>query len=155
MAEPLLLLEGIFDQGQDGPVVHDGAETQLVATAVDPWMGRSVEANLHHLPPDPIDRTKPGGGSCLWGGHCPHGHRERPGWLLVQTLKGEFKGSVEDGWTVGGERLRFDLMPGHRGRFLLVGEIPAVSEDATPDDLVAEAAELASLLEALQQVIKK
>lgn len=156
MSKPLLLLEGIF--GTVDSVIPVVGEPQLLAPLLGEWVDHSVEVHLHHFPPGPPDQTAPGGGSCLWGQFCPHGHRERPGWLFHQKEQGLLEGSHRAGWTVGGKRLRFDLMPGHHGRFVLVSETafdePVLTESQSPDDLIREAEDLVSLLAGLQRAVK-
>lgn len=155
MNKPLLLLEGIFAQNEDGPSVHD-VETHLIARVLESWVGRRVEAHLHHFPSDKGPSTI-GGGSCLWGGHCPHGHRERPGWLFSQKTSGVL--STRDGnfeWFVGGDPLRFDLMPGHYGRLIFLDEdyLKKPDPEAKTEDLIKEAQSMIQFLTDLQKAVK-
>jgi hypothetical protein len=145
---PLLLLSGIFGQDEDGFYIHSvDAGRQNVAELLCPWIDSKVKAHIHHFPPHPVDKSLPGGGSCLWNGHCPYGHRERPGWLLHQELQG----------TVEGRRLLLDQMVGHHGRLILVhdDEIKAPDPNASQDELIREAEQLASLLESLRGIVNE
>ncbi len=147
--DSLLLLVGIFDAES----VHTDSGQQAFSSALTSWMGREVTVHLHHFPQGEVDPDLPGGGSCMWNGHCPHGHQERPGWLFQQTLTGVL--SLSDGKaSVGGVHIRFDMMEGHHGRLLLWGEEkPDRLEDASFDDLLADAAQMQNLLEALKKVL--
>ena len=149
MATPLFLVEGLFGQGE----VHTDAGRVCLRSALEDWIGSRVEVHLHHLPLDPVDPSLPGGGSCMWNGFCPHGHRENPGWLFHQKASGILSG---DPLQVGGEILRWDLMPGHRGRLFVLhlDFLKEPSRDKTVEDLTQEAAEMSDLLHRLRQVIK-
>jgi len=156
MDSPLLLLDGIFSQDENGTsVLMDGVVRHL-GEVLSPFHGREVEVLLHHHPPQPVDKTLPGGGSCLWAGHCPHGHQSRPGWLHHQTISGFLRES-EDGWVVGESHLRLDLMPGHHGRLILLDSQRFVDPpaDSSVENLVQEAEQMASLLESLKGVLRE
>lgn len=120
-------------------------------------LGKTLEINLHHFPFD-VDNTQPGGGSCLWHGFCPHGHREHPGWLFQQELSGVLTSPSPGRWCVGGALLDLSKMPGHQGRLVLMDEgalqEPSTTDAQSPDSLIREASALLQLLEGLQKVVK-
>ena len=157
--KPLLLLDGVFGQDADGLFVHSTEDgRQSVAGMLGEWLGATVTAHLHHFPPQPIDKTLPGGGACLWNGHCPHGHRERPGWLLHQDLEGLVESpDGEYEWHIGGQRLMLNQMVGHYGRLIILddGLVAAPDPNASQEDLLREAEHLTSLLEALRGIVNE
>jgi len=156
--KPLLLLDGVFGHDGDGVYVQMDKNRLVVADALADWLHAKVTAHLHHFPPHPVNRSLPGGGSCLWNGHCPHGHKERPGWLLHQDLQGDLESPDENGeWFVGGDRLRLDQMVGHYGRLIIIDdeEIAPPDPNASQDDLLREAEQLTSLLEALRGIVNE
>tara|TARA_B100001094_G_scaffold331148_1_gene398541 strand:+ start:822 stop:1298 length:477 start_codon:yes stop_codon:yes gene_type:complete len=157
--KPLLLLDGVFGQDANGLYVHSTDEgRQNVAELLGGWLEATVTAHLHHFPPQPVDKSLPGGGSCLWNGHCPHGHRERPGWLLHQELQGTVGSpDSEYEWYVGGQRLLLNKMVGHYGRLIILDDdlIKAPDPNASQDELLREAEQLTSLLEALRGIVNE
>lgn len=159
MPEPLLLLDGVFGQDEDGTHVHMDRGLCLVDEALSGFVDHEVTIELHHFPPGPVDKSLPGGGSCLWGGHCPHGHQVRPGWLHAQSVSGILTHEQDaTQWVVGGVPLRLDLMPGHYGRLILVDDDALKrrpSADASVDALLQEAGQMASLLESLKGVLRE
>ena len=158
MPEPLLLIDGIFGQDEDGIHVHMDGGRRLVDDSLSVFVDHEVTVELHHFPPGPVDKRLPGGGSCLWAGHCPHGHQVRPGWLHNQSMSGVLSNEQEGEWRVGGSLLRLDLMPDHNGRLILVDEDTLKnqpSSDASIDDLLQEAGQMASLLESLKGVLRE
>ncbi len=158
MSSPILILEGIFvpatSSGDSLVVSRLGDPDADLDEILSEYVGSAVEVSLHHYP-ESVDKTQPGGGSCLWGGFCPHGHRENPGWLFHQRLTGELS-QESSGWSVGGTALGFSKMPGHRGRLVImdVQALESPAPDASPDDLICEAGDLADLLTELQKVVK-
>ena len=96
----------------------------------------------------------------MWGGFCPHGHRENPSWLLHQRLSGVLK-RRPSGWDVGGTPLKFSQMPGHHGRLVLLDSVAleervedAASSARSIDDLVQEAAEMTQVLKSLRGILE-
>ena len=153
MSSPITIVEGVFPP--DGLVVRGANEVDLAAILTS-LVGSVVDISIHHFPPI-MDTTRAGGGSCLWHGHCPHGHRERPGWLFNQTAKGVLE---QDGvgWKVGGTPLDFSKMPGHHGRVVVCNESAfgsGPSEDTSVEDLLSEASEMLGFLESLKDVVKE
>ena len=158
MSLPLQVIEGIFIQDADGFSVQSSEGHVSLDQVLSELAGRAVEVHLHYLPPSPPDTSLPGAGSCLWGGHCPHGHKDNPGWLFRQDAKGMLTEECEHEWSVGGDPLRLDLMPGHRGRLVVLDEDalkPPDPDDQRPtEDLIQEAEALLSLLGGLQKAVK-
>jgi hypothetical protein len=169
MALPLLLLDGVFVLREEPPdlVVCDVVRgDSSVHGFLTPHLHKVVEISLHHHPPT-LDKNLPGGGSCLWGGFCPHGHRENPAWLLHQRVGGLLS-REKNTWKVAGKPLRLDQMPGHSGRLVLLNVSSleesteklkeADSEDGSSpssvDDLLREATEMGDLLTSLQGFLK-
>lgn len=160
MPLPLSMLDGVFVLREDPPdlVVSDVVRgDSSVHEFLEPHLDKVVEMSLHHHP-QTLDKTLPGGGSCLWGGFCPHGHSENPAWLLHQRLGGVL--SREGGtWKVGSVSLKLSLMPGHSGRLVLLDvasldqKTADVSSTATVEDLMGEATEMADLLSSLQKAL--
>ncbi len=160
MALPLLLLDGVFVRREDPPdlVVSDVVRgDSSVHEFLEPHLDKVIEMSLHHHPKT-LDKALPGGGSCFWGGFCPHGHSENPAWLLHQRLGGVLSREGE-AWKVGGVSLKLSLMPGHSGRLVLLDvasldeKAEEVSSSATVEDLMGEATEMADLLTSLQQAL--
>ena len=158
MSLPLQVTEGIFSE-QDGTcMVNRVGEPDIsVDSLLAAHKGKLVEINLHHFPFS-LDKAAPGGGSCLWHGFCPHGHREHPGWLFHQKLSGVLTNTRPQEWLVGGVPLDLSKMPGHQGRLVLLDEEaliePELGADQSPDDLIREAEALMSVLGGLQEVVK-
>lgn len=133
-------------------------DLRLVGSALEHLIGHEVSVELHHYPPGTVDKSLPGGGSCLWGGHCPHGHQHRPGWLHSQSVSGILTYDEKAAqWVVGGVPLRLDLMPGHYGRLIVVDDdaLKPPSPDASLDDLLHEAEQMSALLESLKGVLRE
>lgn len=157
MSLPLQVIEGIFLRDADGYAVQSADGRVGLDRALSELEGHIIEAHLHHLPPTPPNLSRPGGGSCLWGEHCPHGHKERPAWLFRQEVSGPLT-LDDDTWLVGGEPLRLDLMPGHQGRLVVLDEEalkdPEPDDLQSPDDLLREAEAMVHLLQGLQKAVK-
>ena len=158
MASPILIVEGIFVPASSGDslvVSRPSAPDADLDETLSGYLGREVEISIHHYP-NPVDKTQPGGGSCLWGGFCPHGHRENPGWLFHQRITGELTQESVGGWSVGDTPLGLTKMPGHRGRLIIMDALALENPapDASSDDLLREANDLVSLLTELQRVVK-
>ena len=157
MSLPLQVIEGIFIERGDALVVsHEQGDIDIVEV-LTPLLGKTVEISVHHYPLT-LDQTLPGGGSCLWNGFCPHGHRERPGWLFQQKLSGALTSPSPGRWSVGGTPLDLSKMPGHQGRVVILDEVamqePELDESQSPEDLLREAEAMIRLLEGLQKAVK-
>jgi len=156
MSEPaLLILEGIFHDPGEGLTVfpEDGDPLPLSAQLL-PYVGERVQVALHHFPPSPPDPSLAGGGACLWGGFCPCGHAEDPGWLYNLSLRGVLEHPESGKWAVSGAPVPLDsIMLGHRGRLVLFRD-PEVDPDRGVEDLLSEAEGLLSLLEGLRGTMK-
>jgi len=158
MALPLQVIEGIFCERDGACVVTRPGEADInVNDVLAEFVGRLVEINLHHFPLD-INKAAPGGGSCLWHGHCPHGHQERPGWLFHQKLSGTLTLTDTHEWDVGGTLLDLSKMPGHQGRLVLLDEDaikpPEPGDQRSTEDLLREAQAMVDLLTGFQKVVK-
>jgi hypothetical protein len=158
MSLPLQVIEGIFTKRGDTLVVSRAAGEDVdLGELLTNLLGKTLEINVHHFPFD-LDNTLPGGGSCLWHGFCPHGHREHPGWLFQQCLTGVLTSPSSGRWCVGGTPLDLSKMPGHQGRLVLMDEAalqdPDPSDAQSPDALIQEASALLQLLEGLQKAVK-
>jgi len=159
MALPLLLLDGVFVLREDPPdlVVTDVVRgDSRVDEFLEPFHRKIVEVSLHHHPKT-LDKTLPGGGSCFWGGFCPHGHRENPAWLFHLRVSGLLT-RKEGQWYVGATLLDFSKMPGHSGRLVLfdpsaLEEKTSAVEGSSPEDLMKEASELIELLGDLRKTV--
>jgi len=113
-----------------------------LAKVTDPlirFIGQRVRLAAHHLPSDPIDPMRWGGGSCGYQpGPCPVGHHLDP--TRMYSFAGE--GILDrDGseWVL----LRFDgavvrvglsALAGHRGRIVAA---PLIDVDAMRDQVVS------------------
>lgn len=155
MNSSLVFLDGIFFQKGGLVSVHMDGQNHPIDSALDPFLGHVVIAHLHHFPPHTLDKSLPGGGSCLWGRQCPHGHREHSSWLHHQTASGVLSRG-QGGWFVGDEFLRMDLMPGHYGRFILLDEdaFKDPPSDTSVDNLVREVGRMSEILESLKGVVR-
>jgi hypothetical protein len=158
MSLPLQVIEGIFSEHSGAIMVSraEGGDVDISGLLTG-LLGKSVEISIHHFPFD-LDNTLPGGGSCLWHGFCPHGHREHPAWLFQQQLSGALSFSPPGRWHVGGTLLDLSKMPGHQGRLVVLdaGALlePEPDDTRSPDDLVQEAGALIQLLQGLQKAVK-
>lgn len=157
MSLPLQVIEGIFTERGDTLVVSRDQGDIDIAEVLNPLLGKSLEISVHHYPLT-LDQTLPGGGSCLWNGFCPHGHRERPGWLFQQKLSGVLTSPSSGRWSVGGTPLNLSKMPGHQGRIVILDEDamqePEMDESQSPEDLLREAEAMVQLLQGLQKAVK-
>jgi hypothetical protein len=149
MASPLFLVEGLFDQ----LLVHTDTGQVCLQTELSGWVGKKVEAHLHHLPLDPADPSLPGGGSCMWNGYCPHGHQENPGWLFHQQVDGVLAWNPPQ---VGDDLLGLDVMSGHRGRLFVLDLdfLQAPPHGESVGGLMQEAADMSALLQRLRKVVR-
>ena len=149
------MLEGVFHDAGDGLAVYpDEGDPRLLSEALVPFLGCEVNLSLHHYPPTP-PRPSPGGGSCMWAGHCPCGHEVDPAWLYNLNLKGDLNSPSSGKWAVSEEPVPLmQYMLGHRGRLVVFKE-GAVDSDKSAEELVAEAESLLGILEGLRGVIKK
>jgi hypothetical protein len=158
MSLPLQVIEGIFSEHDGVHSVSRAGEADIdISELLTKHLEKVVEINLHHFPFS-LNKAAPGGGSCLWHGFCPHGHREHPGWLFHQKLSGVLTLTDSQGWEVGGVPLDLAKMPGHQGRLVLLDlaalDEPEMDDTQSPDDLIREAEAMVSLLSGLQKAVK-
>lgn len=141
-----ILLEGLFflsedpypdSKGRLRPEVTDlqvitpgGAKKSVYAT-LRPLVGQRVYFAGHHVPPNPPDPARWGGGACYWqpAALCPFGHHKNPHRLFNLTAQGvlvydlDFE-SASGGWWIhadDGGKVILPLsmaLPGHAGRVL-------------------------------------
>lgn len=146
------VIEGLFGKA----TIEGDFGTRSISDLILPMEGKSMEVHLHHYPIyGKVDQ--PGGGSCNWGVHCPHGHRNQPGWLFNQKLVGVVQKNGLGEWSVGTDLLRFDLMEGHFGRLVYVSLLDGFcgSMDEKPvSDLLREAEGMLSFLHQLKGSLK-
>jgi hypothetical protein len=156
MPDPtLLVLEGVFHLPVEGLTVSTGTDEVRVDPALAPFKGKSVSLSVHHFPPTPVDPTLPGGGSCMWNGHCPCGHVEDPAWLYNLSLRGVLEGGESGIWSISGEGIPFSRhMPGHRGRLVVLADDGLATEGKGTDQLLSEAERLTDLLAGLRGALK-
>jgi len=118
-----LLVEGVFYKTDSRLLCASDRGVVDVNAMLSPLQGQRVRLAAHHLPPNPPDPTKWGGGCCLWEqtGRCPAGHHARPTWLFNLSHEGIL---VQDGatWVVesfDGTRTPFrleEMLVGHQAR---------------------------------------
>lgn len=156
MATPTVIIsEGLFWEEDVLRVQEDSGDSFLLEEKLHELIGREVDLLVHHAPPEPPLPHEPGYGCCHWGGHCPSGHQENPTWLFSVRAKGVLSHPEDGMWRVGGTEIPLHRhMLGHRGRVALFAE-GEVNEAKPIGDLLAEAEELRSILEGLQQHLKR
>lgn len=151
----VVLFEGVFS----GP--HLSAHGASVADVLTDFIGSRVRIAAHHLPSDPIDPTRWGGGSCTYGpGPCPFGHHTDPTRMFSYAGEGVL-GRDGAAWTIArfdGTVDRVDLSPliGHQGRVVAAQVIDlesmrdAVAAAGIGPELGVRADELRQVLERLR-----
>ena len=143
---------------QDGASLYaypEKGSPLCVDTELKKVEGEKVSVVVHHHP-KPLNITKPGAGSCVWGAEsCPCGHAERPEWLHQSQHEGVL--THTDEWKVDGESLDLvHYLVGHRGRIVAFAQREVAPVDMSDigsnktDDLMAEATELMDTLKNLQ-----
>lgn len=184
-----ILLEGLFflaeepypdSNGQVRPEFKDllvqtpGGDKKSVYAALQPLVGQRVYVAAHHVPSNPVDPTKWGGGSCFWqpAARCPFGHHVNPHSLYNLTAEGtlvydlDFQAGAGGWWVHGNDGGRHMLpwavvLPGHTGR---VAAATAMSVEQMRDSVLASgvnveglgerATELRDLVVDLGKVVK-
>lgn len=128
-----ILLEGLFFLAEDRHfrdiLVQTPTGIQPLYAALCPLIGQRVYFAVHHVPSDPIDPSRWGGGSCLWqpAARCPFGHHEHPTRLFNLTAQGMLTYAFDpdtnsEGWSIAcldGSRVVLPLatcLPGHTAR---------------------------------------
>lgn len=140
-----ILLEGIFYEEGAHLVVRTEVGVVPVAAKLAPLLGARVQFAAHHLPPNPPDLQRWGGGSCLWegtGSPCPAGHGTHPLFLFNVSSDGVL---TEDGgaWFLDrfdGTRtpLHLRALIGHYGR---IATATLLSVEAMRDVLASNGVE--------------
>lgn len=151
----VVLLEGVFDQD----LSVDG---RSVAEALSQFVGTRIRLAAHHLPADPVDPTRWGGGSCMYQpGPCLYGHHVDPTRMFSYVGDGVL-GRDREWWTVtrfdgGVDRPDLSVLAGHQGRVAIATVFDveamrdAVSSTFDGVDLGVRAEELRSVLERLRR----
>jgi hypothetical protein len=138
-----VLLEGLFflsedpypdSRGQTDPsfkdlLVHTPTGVKSVFATLRPLVNEQVYFSTHHVPSDPIDPSRWGGGACLWqpAAMCPFGHHKNPSSLFNLTAQGflvfDLDHTTKTGgwWVIGPDGSKTILpltafLPGHTGR---------------------------------------
>lgn len=161
-----ILLEGVFYQ-RDGVLycASDKGE-QPVWANIEPMLGTRIRIAAHHLPPNPPDPNRWGGGCCLWEsvGYCPAGHHTAPMSLHNFSEEGVLRqeGAVWSLLDFRGHEHALDMvrwLNGHHARIaaatLLDVEqmresLDSLSVDSL-DTLGVKASDLLSLIEQMQR----
>lgn len=124
----------LFDDGRQ-PVLMVADEsdgTLSVDQLLQRFVGEVVQVVAHHLPLEPHDTTRWGGGSCLFekAGHCPFGHHEQPGLLFTFAASGRLE-LTEEGWALSSEERSLNInlhhLIGHRGQVIVL-HVPSLGE---------------------------
>lgn len=113
-------------------------------------IGREVDVAVHHFPPNGQVEESAGGGSCLLGGACL-AHQEDPAFLFSQKLSGPLT-LANRTLMVGQTPIGFTNLDGHFGQ-LVAFSVPNI-QDASLDELLAEATSMADLLVSLRGSLK-
>lgn len=157
MGFDVVLLEGVF--ASTGDLTVDGSR---VDDTLDRFVGTRVRVAAHHLPADPVDPMRWGGGSCTYQpGPCPYGHHADPARMYSYTGEGVLRPDG-DGWTLTRfdgrvDRLGLSAMAGHRGRIAVASVLDvdkmrdAVSSAGVEADLGVRVDELRSVLDRLRR----
>ena len=152
----VVLLEGVFA----GP--HLSTRGGTVVDALAQFVGERVRLAAHHLPSDPVDPTRWGGGSCTYQpGPCPFGHHVDPTRMYSVTAEGVL-GRDGDAWTLARfdgttVSVGLDALVGHRGRvacapmFDVEAMRDSVLSSGVDGDLGVKVDELRSVLDRLRR----
>ncbi len=184
-----ILLEGVFFLSEDPYPDSRGVELPdyrdlLVQTptgvrsafaTLRTLVGERVYLATHHVPSDPIDPTRWGGGSCHWqpAGICPFGHHNVPTRLFNLTAQGVLVYDLDHalktgGWSVVGADGSHTILPlvlalpGHDGRLacatVMVAEQmrdAAMSAGLDVESLGKRTTDLRNLVADLSKAIKE
>jgi hypothetical protein len=165
---PMFLCEGLFDFSPAGRLCC--ANSIVIDEQLSKFENRKVRLAAHHLPADPIDPTRWGGGSCLWQrtiSDCPAGHQHRPTWLYNQSVEGILQQQSAGVWRVlqaNGDIVVFDLITylvGHNARIACASTaIVENMRDMFPgkstsvDAIGHQVSDLKDLLDQLQKIVR-
>lgn len=157
MGFDVVLLEGSF-----APTADLSVDGSRVSDALARFVGTRVRLAAHHLPSDPVDPTRWGGGSCGYQpGPCPYGHHGDPTRMYSYTGEGVL-GVDGDGWALTRfdgrvDRVGLSALVGHRGRVAVASVVDidamrdTVSVSGVEADLGVKVDELRSLLDRLRR----
>jgi len=108
-----LSLRGLFFEREgELQILQEGLLSRI---HLEDFKDAQVRVLLGHLPLNNPDPGLPGLGSCMWNGHCPHGHVADPLKMFYQSEEGVLKRSSEGIWLVGGSPLQLEKLVGHTG----------------------------------------
>jgi hypothetical protein len=186
-----LLLEGVFYLSDELCVDSHGKSREgwnklMVSTPegvldvydqLRPYVGQRVQLAVHHVPANPPDPTRWGGGCCLWEPHgvCLFGHHDRPMELYNVSGQGILVYDLDHSKSEGGWWLaHFDgsrtplllghVLPGHQARVAAATlfDVEAMREKLVSsggldqvDALGSKVTELRDLVERLTQAIQE
>ena len=161
---PIVLLEGLFTTNESGDdlFVQSDRGRSSVSEHLVPMLGQQVRLAAHHLPSNPINPARWGGGSCEHqGGICPFGHHQDPTRMYSFAGEGVLKRSHHGKWllsTFEGQLLvpQLDDLCGHWGRVACVSVTAVermrdvVAKSGLDANLGVRASELKDLLSRLR-----
>jgi hypothetical protein len=162
-----LLIEGLwYKQDNVLKVCRKDGDAIDVEESLKPMEGLSVLVSLHHLPPNPVEIDKWGGGCCHWEalGKCPAGHHSIPDKIFTLSGQGVLvKGENEWFFEKDGARTQIPLqfLEGHDARLVLVTTLKPtelVEKPITPDSVESlgfQISNLKDMLHQLQESFKK
>jgi hypothetical protein len=147
----VVLIEGVFD------VAHK----RTLADALSPLIGQHIRIAAHHLPSNPVDPTRWGGGSCTYQpGLCPYQHHVDPTRMYSYTGEGVLDLRIGDNWVLTKfdgtvESVGLSALKGHQGR---VAAAPIFSVEQMRDTVAASdiaGADLGVRAEELKAVLNR
>lgn len=164
----VVVLSGVFYQNPDTDLLVADEDLGAVAlrSQLEPMAGKLVSLVAHHCPPEPPNRQRWGGGSCLFQptGQCPCGHQDRPDWLYQCAATGLLQ-YESDRWSVrkadgGVVEIHTEWLVGHYSQILATA-LPNVEdlqesvrqemENPTVEGLQSRIAQLRGLLSMVNQ----
>lgn len=174
-SEPYPDSMGVTQPDYTGLAVQTTSGVRSVYDTLRPLVGQHVYFAVHHVPSDPVDVARWGGGSCLWqpAARCPFGHHEHPTRLFNLTAQGTLVYDLDHaartgGWWVllsDGSKVILPLvsfLPGHSARIAACSVVAAeqmrdVAMAAGMDvvRLGQRVTELRDLVADLSQIVKK
>lgn len=156
-----VLLSGLFHHKRGDTLwcTDDSGEDFYVARELATLVNQDVMLAMYHLPPDPPDPAKWGGGCCTWQekGVCPAGHHEHPDRLLVFSATGMLIQREPSAWFIRTGQdmtaLPLNMLAGHRSRIVAMTIFkPGVG--TVSEDLQASVEQMKDLLSRLSELPK-
>lgn len=150
----LITLRGLFRYCESGMLVfREGPGEIHLQPTLHNLLGREVDFMVHHFPPNGVDPSLQGGGSCPLG-DCCEAHVRDPAWLYSIRRSGVFGVTSEGNWTVDAEPLLFEpVMNGHYGQLVLFSK-GSILPGADLTSLSGEASSLIETLSALRASLR-